>query len=104
MRADTNIATAFAPVSHRESDDAYHAVVARLNGSWRVIACKDGIQWILQRRRGERRGGARFDSRSYCRTREALIRVCREHAGEISPSAMAVLEALPRMIGIGDAK
>ena len=32
-----------------ESYDAW-PVVARLNADWRVIACRDGIQWILQRR------------------------------------------------------
>jgi len=103
MRAEPNIA-AVAPVSHRESDDAYQPVVVRLNKDWRVICCKDDLQWILQRRKGERRGGARFDARSYCRTREALIRVCREHAGEIDPVALAILEALPAIHQAGGAK
>lgn len=84
--------------SHRESDDAYAGVVATLNEKWRVVVCRDGIQWILQQRRGERRGQPRFDGRSYCRTREALIRVCREHAGEIDAAALAVLQALPERL------
>lgn len=88
------------PVSHRESDEGYHGVVAVLNDRWRVIACRDGIQWILQFRAGQRHGGARFDNRSFCHTREALIRVCREHAGDISPSAMSALRALPERIEI----
>lgn len=84
--------------SHRESDGTYHGVVAVLNDHWRVIVCKDGIQWILQRRAGERHGTARFDCRSHVRSREALIRLCREHAGEISPAAMSILNALPERI------
>lgn len=39
-----------ASVQHRESADDYHRVVAVLNDRWRVIECRDGIQWVLQRR------------------------------------------------------
>jgi hypothetical protein len=85
--------------SHRESDNNYHGVIAVLNDRWRVIVCRDGIQWTLQQRKGERRGTARFDARSYCRTREALIRLSRTHAGKICPAAMTILEALPERIG-----
>lgn len=84
--------------SHRESDDSYTGVVVTLNDKWRVIVCRDGIQWILQRQRGERRGQPRFDGRSYCRTRDALIRVCREHAGEIHAVALTILHALPERL------
>lgn len=87
-----------ASTSHRESDAYYHGVVAVLTDHWRVIVCKDGIQWILQRRAGERHGTARFDSRSYVRARQALMRLCRERAGEIDPSALSILEALPGRI------
>lgn len=85
-------------IERRESADGYSAVVAHLNARWRVIACRDGIQWILQYRAGQRHGTARFDSRSFCRTREALIRVCREYAAPLDPSALAVLESLPARI------
>jgi hypothetical protein len=87
-----------ASVQHRESADDYHRVVAVLNDGWRVIECRDGIQWILQRRAGERHGMARWDSRSYCQTSEALNRVCRASAGAIDPAAVAVLTSLPSMI------
>lgn len=85
--------------SHRESDDAYGAIVARLNAGWRVIECRDGIQWILQRLDGERHGRARWTGRSYCRTREALNRVCRDYAGEIDATARSPLNSLPDWIG-----
>jgi hypothetical protein len=86
-------------MTHKESSDDYHRVVAILNPRHRVIICRDGIQLILQRRAGERHGRARWDSRSYCRTREGLNRVCRELAGEIDPVAAAILAALPDYIG-----
>lgn len=85
--------------SHRERDDAYRYVVVWLNEHWRVIECRDGIQWILQRSDGERHGQTRWSGRSYCRTRNALIRASRDLAGEIDGSAMAILEGLPEWIG-----
>ncbi|GLS29294.1 hypothetical protein SAMN04488498_11397 [Mesorhizobium albiziae] len=105
MRVDTLNNTAAIPlVSHRKSDDDYQAVVAQINDRWRVIVCKDGIQWILQRRtRAESPDGARWEGRSYLRSRNALISVSRDSAGEINPKAAAILEALPSMIGIGGA-
>jgi hypothetical protein len=36
--------------------------------------------------------------RSYCRTKEALLRACAKHAGEINPTAAAILVALPDWI------
>jgi hypothetical protein len=92
-----------APVTSEESDN-YHAVVAQLNDGWRVIVCRSNIQWILQRRRGERCGRARWEGRSYCRTRQALLRCSREHAGPIEPSAVAILAALPERIEIEQAQ
>ncbi len=75
---------------------AVNNVVAHLNERWRVIECAAGIQWILQHRAGERHGTARWDDRSYCRTREALIRCCRASAGAIEPAACTTLAALPQ--------
>ena len=86
------------PSLRSEEADDYHAVVARLNESWRIIVCAAGIQWILQRRRGERRGTARWEGRSFCRTSEALNRLSRKHAGAIDPTATAILAALPDWI------
>jgi hypothetical protein len=67
-----------------------------LNDRWRVIACKNSIQWILQRRRG---GVDQWRGYWFCRTREALLRGAREHAGPIDGVALAVLLRLPERIG-----
>jgi hypothetical protein len=77
--------------SPSEEADDYRAIVVRLNQRWRVIACSAGIQWILQRAVGERHGRTRWASQSFCRTREALIRL--SHASE--PRAAAILSELP---------
>jgi hypothetical protein len=55
-------------------------------GKRRVIVCAAGIQWILQNRSGKR-----WHSRSFCQTKEALIRCC----GGSTPE----LDALPDRIG-----
>ena len=78
-----------------EENDAY-PVVATLNCRWRVIVCKNSIQWILQTRRG---GPDSWRGRSFCRTREALVRCARQHAGEIAADALVILLRLPERIG-----
>lgn len=79
-----------------ESANNYGRVVARLNDRWRVVECPHGLQWILQRTAGaESRATSRWQSRSFCGTREALLRCSREHAGIVDPAAAAVLAGLP---------
>ena len=85
--------------SHRETSDTYHGVIAHLCARHRVVVCKDAIQWILQARRGERHGQPRWEGLQYFRTREALIRVSHAICGRIDPSALALLAALPDVIG-----
>ncbi len=84
--------------SHRESDDNYARIVARLDDDWRVITCRDRLQWILQRRDGVRAGRARWAGVGYCRTRKALLRLCRASGARIDPSQWAALVALPDYI------
>jgi hypothetical protein len=82
----------------REEDEAYPQIVAVLNMRWRVIVCRHGIQWILQRRAGTRHGRPRWDGNSYCQTREALLRCISERAGPCDPSALANIASLPAHI------
>jgi hypothetical protein len=85
-------------VTSEEADN--YAVVARLNDGWRVIVCGAGLQWILQRGyRAKNHGDIRWRGRSYCRTKQALLRCSREHAGAIDASAAGILAVLPERIG-----
>jgi hypothetical protein len=86
-------------MSRMESADDYVGLVVRLNPNWRIIECRDRIQWILQRR-GSPKMSRRNDwrGRSYCRTSEALRRCTREYAGAIDSTAAAILAALPPLI------
>jgi hypothetical protein len=83
----------------RETADSHSGLVTQLNPDWRVVECRDRVQWILQRR-GSPEKPRRDDwrGRSYCRTKEALIRCAREHAGPIDPAAVAILASLPERI------
>lgn len=69
---------------HRESADNYRGEIARL-GSWLVAECADGLQWLLQRKVGER-----WRSESFCRTRSALIRLWQGATGD-DGAALGVL-------------
>jgi len=82
---------------HGESGDTYDRVVVRLNEKWRVVECRAGIQWILQRRKSASDGRG-WSSRSFCRTSEAIRRLARQHATPIDPEALVVLDRLPEWI------
>lgn len=69
-------------VSHRERDDNYHRVI-RKREIWRIITCKDDWQWIIQHRtRAGSPDGARWEAVSYCRDRNALVRLWTRLTGE----------------------
>ena len=106
----------------REESDNYPVVVAVLTDRWRVIVCRDGLQWILQRRKAVV-GDPVWQGRSYCSSRDALLRCVvehvtgtpaatgdaqqvarlhrnlREHAGEFAAGTVEALLALPVRIG-----
>jgi hypothetical protein len=70
----------FAP----ETSDQYPRVVAALDPKRRVIECAAGLQWIIQVRK--RNGAHPWESVSFCRTKEALLRLT---------GNPAVLQSLP---------
>src|SRR5262245_52481702 len=74
-----------------EESNTYPRVVARLNANWRVIACRDDLQWILQRRRGQKRGSPRWTGWRYFRTRQALLHDCYRYVGAIGGDALVIL-------------
>ena len=72
-------------LSNRERDENYRAVIASLDEKRRVISCKDGLQWIIQRKRGDQ-----WQGYSFHRCRDVLI----ERSGA-KGDALAALQALP---------
>jgi hypothetical protein len=74
-------------MSRNPPHNSSNGVTAQLNGGWRVVY--DPQQWILQRR-----GGNNWNNRSYCVTREGLLRCVREYCDEVDSEALARLRAL----------
>jgi hypothetical protein len=69
-------------------------VIAQLNAKWRVV--DDPLQWILQRRKGNpRKKNSGWLDRSFCTTRDGLLRCVRENCGEVDDDALSELQALP---------
>ena len=83
------------PPSHRERDDGYKGVVAQLAPRWRVIICKDGIQWILQRK--EASHGGPWRGVSYHTSRDGLLRACGSLKA-LPSSGLEAVEAFPEFI------
>ena len=87
------------PPSHRERDDHYAKVIVQLGPRWRIITCKHGIQWILQKRSVAPPNTGTLAGKSYATTRDGLIAAC-SGRGLLSESSMVViLSALPDRIG-----
>lgn len=79
--------------SHKKCDGNYKNLIVQLAPRWRVIACKDGIQWILQHKEASHAGPWR--GMSYHTNRDGLLRVCGSLETASCGGALEVLEALP---------
>lgn len=81
-------------LSTKERDDAYHAVI-HLGGNWRIILCKDRLQWIIQH--AKKVGTeSRWCAVSYVTSQTALIRLWTAKTGL---SANALIQKLERRKG-----
>tara|TARA_R110002096_G_scaffold202892_1_gene387667 strand:- start:363 stop:674 length:312 start_codon:yes stop_codon:yes gene_type:complete len=86
------------PTSHRERDDNFTGLVYQAN-NWRVIICKDSIQWIIQSKPRKTTRSDAWKAVSYFVTRKALMRVWRGATGDSNGSI--ALGKLPERIGGG---
>src|SRR6516225_7673114 len=69
-------------------------LITQLNPNWRVV--NDPLQWILQRRKGNpRKRNSGWIDRSFCTTREGLLRCVRESCSEVDDEALTQLQKLP---------
>jgi hypothetical protein len=83
------------PYSRRERDDDYGDVIVHLALRWRIITCKHGIQWILQKRSVEPPNTGTWAGKSYATTRDGLMAACSSRGLLSEAFARQVLEALP---------
>lgn len=80
-----------------EEADNYSRVLFMLSDRWRVIECRTGIQWVVQRRTGvSRNGHPRWTGRSFCTTKDGLARCIAGHiGGPLDEARKAFLGGLP---------
>jgi hypothetical protein len=83
--AQSSVAHVLSPLPHESSED-YPAAVAMLDDKTRVIECANGIQWIVQRRRGRT-----WHSIYFCRTKAGLLL----YATPITPELIALPDYFP---------
>ena len=68
-------------VSVRETGDEYPHVVLRLGNDWRIVGCRDDMQWIFQRR-----AGSAWRSLGYSRNKIGLTNMLQRNS--LDPSAV----------------
>jgi len=84
------LATHCKGTSERESDTDYRRVLFGIGVDWRVIVCKDEIQFILQRILG-----GKWRAKSYPSSREGLRQAIKRHCGaDACLAAKADIEAI----------
>lgn len=81
--------------SRRERDDNYWGVIVVLNDRFRIIVCKNAIQFILQKRSVAPPNTGKWAGKTYTTTRDGLIAPCSERGLLSEPSAKQVLKVLP---------
>ena len=84
--------------ARKETSDFYGSVIAVLASRWRVITCRNGIQWILQKRTAEPLHKGIWRGQSYHTNRNGLIEACARLELLSDAEALATLEALPECI------
>ena len=81
--------------SHRERDETYWGVIVALNDRWRVIICKDEVQFILQKRSVPSPNTGTWAGKSYSTSRSGLIAACSSRELLSEPHLRQSLDALP---------
>ena len=90
-----NGSTSPQPPSRRERDDDYGDVIVHIAPRWRVISCRDGIQFILQQRSVAPPNTGTWSGKSYSTTRSGLIAACSERELLSATLEGQLLDALP---------
>ena len=63
-----------------------------INGRWRISS--DNIQWLVQYLSSIANG--EWSNRSFCRTRDGLIRAVKQKCGEVDDQVLGQIERLPQ--------
>jgi len=80
-------------ISHREREDGYIATVVQFNQRWRLVLCKDQMQWIIQKRESSHQGFWR--GKQYLTCKDSVLKASGSLGLLSDPKVKAVLHALP---------
>ena len=84
--------------SHRERDDSYSKIIIQLAPRWRIIECRNALQWILQHRSSKLLNRGHWFGVSYLTSRNKLIEVSTGLNLLSDASMKDVLAGLPETI------
>ena len=84
--------------SHRERDDNYSKVIIQLAPRWRIIECRNTLQWIIQHRSAKPLNRGYWLGVSYLTSRNKLIEVSTGLNLLLDASLKDVLAGLPETI------
>ena len=77
----------------RETANDYQGTITPLDNANRLILCKDGIQWITQRRKGNR-----WQATGFYRRRDVLLSRLRLTMPNMTRQAEDTIAALPALL------
>ena len=80
-------------ISHRERDEAYLGTIVQFSPRWRLVLCKDQMQWIIQKKESSRRGDWR--GLKYLTCKDSVLKASGSLGLLSDPKVKAVLHALP---------
>lgn len=80
-------------ISHRERDDAYCGTIVQFSPRWRLILCKDKMQWIIQKKESSHQGFWR--GKQYLTCKDSVFEACVRLGLLCNESIKAILETLP---------
>lgn len=80
-------------ISHRERDDAYIGTIVQFSPRWRLVLCKDQIQWIIQKKESSHRGFWR--GKQYLTCKDSVLEASGRLGLLCDPNTEAVLTTLP---------
>ncbi|MDB9766786.1 hypothetical protein OAB39_03625 [Amylibacter sp.] len=84
--------------SHRERDDSYSKVIIQPAPRWRIIECRNALQWIIQHRSSKLLNQGNWLGVSYLTSRNKLIEVSTGLNLLSDASMKDVLAGLPETI------
>jgi len=80
-------------ISHRERDDAYLGAIVKFSLRWRLVICKDQMQWIIQKKESSHRGFWR--GKQYLTCKDSVLKASGRLGLLSEPNMKAVLYELP---------